>query len=337
VWPDVERFFEELADSRPEVKTRLIKGRWEDVLVLAEPCDSCFFDDYPDMSMTQAEESARRFPLFLTRLLTTHLSSHKGKVSFYCQHKSSTDPSDGFKYLNDECITTEHVVSKVTVPPNCPYAQGMTMWCPVLTYNGGFDARTSLIGQCASGGRLLSTTLAKIRFAARVGERPVSREMMFDEVFTAPITSDEVTQLSNTQVARLRKIHWPLEVDIDKLQTRVVSPTDVLPSLRGDPYCEQGYLHCFMNIGRQPLQSRIDTLSVEAALFSRTQALQEELLLDYKNLKWVVEQSTAIGCNRLVCILGDTFLRYIDARPMGQMSTAGTTTKLLYLKIPLAM
>jgi len=114
VWDEVEKFKE----RHTNINITLVKGRWQDVLYTCGAFDSIFFDDYsPEYCFVD------RFDIFLVECLKTH--SHIGtKLSCYSTIQR--------KYIT-KCMDNDAWECTITIPANCKYARGNTMFVHVFT------------------------------------------------------------------------------------------------------------------------------------------------------------------------------------------------------------
>ena len=117
VWDKVEEFNKEF----PHLKINLIKGRWQDVLCLADKYNRCYFDDYID---TNIYEDSNRFNKFLCEFLTNH-SYIGSKISSYSTNYTNIN--------NIDCIENTCEEYSIKVPEYCKYAKGDKMYIPVIT------------------------------------------------------------------------------------------------------------------------------------------------------------------------------------------------------------
>jgi hypothetical protein len=123
VWNKFEEFKSEQHTLRPELKVKLIKGRWEDVLQTTGIYDCIYFDDYV-LSSNQVIND--RFIEFLYNMLLNH-TRIGSRISVY----SNNNVKD--KYNNINCIKVECVEYKIDIPEYCKYARGDKMYIPIVT------------------------------------------------------------------------------------------------------------------------------------------------------------------------------------------------------------
>ncbi len=121
VWTKFESFKEQILLKRANLKVNLIKGRWEDVLIVTNVFDSVFFDDY-NGSITH--ESVNRFNKFLYQMLTNNHTKMGTQICCY---------STGHTEYNITGLEQKSYEYAIDVPKYCNYANGNKMHIPIIT------------------------------------------------------------------------------------------------------------------------------------------------------------------------------------------------------------
>ena len=140
VWDKFEEFKEKLAEDRPELVVNVIKGRWQDVLCSGGKYDTIFFDDFIGLSTV---ENIGRFGKFLCEALENHT---------FIGSKISSYSTRNIKDQKINCAKVECQDYSITVPKNCKYANGCTMYIPLYTKTKEIDeeSRGQLLGTSVS-------------------------------------------------------------------------------------------------------------------------------------------------------------------------------------------
>jgi predicted O-methyltransferase YrrM len=125
VWKKFEEFKQELKNIRPDLIIKLIKGRWEDVLIETEIYDCIYMDDYC-LDETMIDYTNIRANKFLYKVLKKH-TKIGSKIGLYSTVNCIT------LYSNIKCISIECNEYKISIPKNCDYAKGDKMFIPILT------------------------------------------------------------------------------------------------------------------------------------------------------------------------------------------------------------
>ena len=107
VWDHMETFL------KTHDNTRLVKGRWQDVLYTCGQFDCIFFDDY------DTENTRRRGDLFRRELVDFNCLKPGSRIMYY--GTSPVQPVTDDLALISEAYTTN-------IPERCNYAQGNTMY-----------------------------------------------------------------------------------------------------------------------------------------------------------------------------------------------------------------
>jgi hypothetical protein len=124
VWSKFEEWKREELIKRPELKINLIKGRWQDVLSIADIYDTIFFDDY--INEVKTEENIGRFVRFLVGLIESHVKVGT-RISLYSTHPFNNPNLDSVK-----CIKVENIEHQIDIPRHCNYAKGDKMYIPII-------------------------------------------------------------------------------------------------------------------------------------------------------------------------------------------------------------
>lgn len=124
VWDKFETFKKEQQTIRDDLKIKLIKGRWEDVLTTTGIYDSIYFDDYV-LDESPSSYVYTRFNKFLYHLLLNH-TKIGSKISFY-----STEPKIDI-YIKLNCLDITNIEYLIDIPDNCRYAKGNKMYIPLF-------------------------------------------------------------------------------------------------------------------------------------------------------------------------------------------------------------
>lgn len=124
VWPKFEEWKKEQILKRPELKINIIKGRWQDVLDIANIYDTIFFDDYMDEE--NINESKGRFYNFLIQIVKNHVKIGT-RMSLYSTCEIKHPIIDAIS-----CISIENMEYKIDIPQSCNYAKGDKMYLPII-------------------------------------------------------------------------------------------------------------------------------------------------------------------------------------------------------------
>ena len=132
VWKKIEEFKTNILEQRSDIKIYLVKGRWEDVLSEVGVFDCVFFDDYSG-DERKFVNMYNRFNQFLHHMTTNKHTHPLTKFGVYsnCKIENNIPIFD--------VVTHEF---KVTIPKNCKYARGDTMYIPIYTQKEEYNEIT---------------------------------------------------------------------------------------------------------------------------------------------------------------------------------------------------
>ena len=126
VWEKFENFKTEQKIKRPQLELNLIKGRWQDILIILDQYDCIYFDDYVLDEEEYNFTALNRVNKFVCNVLKNN-TKIGSKISFYSGYNNFSS------YKNLKCINIDSFEYKINIPDNCKYAKGDKMYIPLIT------------------------------------------------------------------------------------------------------------------------------------------------------------------------------------------------------------